>query len=373
MGPLSSAPAQGATGTALQGTAAWAVPVAVFVGCIVALYLARGMLYRWLARRAAVTRTQADDLIVSVTKLPSHFWVFCLSILIAVRVVQLPGGIESVMHRALVSVLILSFTLVMARFLAEFVYHYSTQWSPEFALATTGVTRTIVQSVVILTGLLIFLSSLGINIAPLLGALGVGGLAVGLALQPTLSNLFAGFQIAVVRQIRPGHRVALDSGQEGYVTDISWRTTTLRTPSNHMIIIPNSRLAESIVINYDMPDRPVNIVFNIGVSYDSEARRVQEVLADAARTLRDELPGMVRDFDPIVRFQSFGDSSMNFLVIVRVESFDAQFTVWGEIHHRILERLRREGIEIPFPVRTVYLRGLQPEALGVRSEDGGTR
>ena len=346
----------------LHGTAAWVVPLAVLIGSMVALYLLRGALYRWLSRRAAKTSTRVDDLVVSVTRLPSHLWVLCTSILIAIRTVPLPGGIEPLMHRILVAVLILSATMVLARFLAEFVQHYSSQ--PGIAPATTGVTRIVVQAVVILIGMLVFLGSLGINIAPLLGALGVGGLAVGLALQPTLSNLFAGFQIAMVRQIRPGHRIALDSGQEGYVTDISWRTTTLRTPSNHLIIIPNSRLAESIVVNYDMPDRPVNIPLTIGVSYDSTTREVQEVLEDEVRKLRDELPGMVRDFEPIVRFQSFGDFSLNFLVILRVQSFDEQFAIWGEIHHRIFERLQREGIEIPFPVRTVHLRGEPLAALG---------
>jgi small-conductance mechanosensitive channel len=106
-----------------------------------------------------------------------------------------------------------------------------------------------------------------------------------------------------------------------------------------------------------MPDLPVNIVIDVGVSYDSDTRRVQEVLADEARLLSSDLPGLVRDFEPIVRFQSFGDLSLNFLVILRVETYDAQFPIWGEIHHRIFARLQREGIEIPFPVRTVHLRG----------------
>jgi small-conductance mechanosensitive channel len=347
--------------------------VSVFIVTVAALYLARRVFYRWLARHAVASRTRIDDLVLKATRLPSHFWVLCLGALVAVNVVQLPAEIEIVAYKGLTSMLILSFTIVTARFLAEFVQHYCAQWSPEFALATTGVTRTVVQAVVVLTGLLIMLSSLGIDVTPLLGALGVGGLAVGLALQPTLSNLFAGFQIAVVRQIRPGHRVTLDSGQEGYVSDISWRTTTLRTPSNHMIIVPNARLADSIVTNYDMPDRPVNIVLNLGVSYSADTRHVEAALADEARKLRDELPGMDRGFEPIIRFQSFGDFSLNFLVIVRMESFDAQFGVWGEIHHRIFARLSREGIEIPFPVRTVYLRDDHAGSVAQRAGSGGPR
>lgn len=106
-----------------------------------------------------------------------------------------------------------------------------------------------------------------------------------------------------------------------------------------------------------MPDPTVNIVIPVGVSYDSDPEQVERVLKDEARRIINELPGFVKDFEPIVRFQSFGDFSPNFLLILRAENFDAQFSVWGELHKRIFKHLKQEGIEIPFPVRTVYLRG----------------
>jgi small-conductance mechanosensitive channel len=274
-------------------------------------------------------------------------------------------------RKILMALLILSFTFVTSRLLVGMVQQYSARLAPELAPATAGVTQTIVQWIVVLVGVLVLLSTLGIAVAPLLGALGVGGLAVGLALQPTLSNAFAGFQIAVARQIRPGHRVRLSSGEEGYVTDIQWRTTTLRTPTNHLIIIPNSRLAESIVTNYEMPDRPVNIVIQVGVGYDSDTRQVETALHDEALELIRSHDEFVADFDPIVRFQSYGESSLNFLVILRIQSYDDQFAVWGEIHHRIFERLRDEGIEIPFPMRTVLLRTEMDDHPGGRGGAAG--
>lgn len=163
--------------------------------------------------------------------------------------------------------------------------------------------------------------------------------------------------VTLARQIHVGNRIKLESGEEGYVADIGWRSTTLRTPSNHLIIVPNAKLAQSIITNYNMPDPPVNIVIPVGVSYDSDPEQVERVLKDEARRIINELPGFVKDFEPIVRFQSFGDFSPNFLLILRAENFDAQFSVWGELHKRIFKHLKQEGIEIPFPVRTVYLRG----------------
>jgi small-conductance mechanosensitive channel len=347
---------------------AWVVPLGLLAGSLVLIYTLRALLYRWMAQRSRRTETRLDDVLVAATRWPSHLWVVIISVLIAINTVNLPGTLDGTVRRLLLSLLVLSFTIAAARLVVGIVNEYSTRWSPELALATTGVTQTIVQVVVVLIGLLILLSTLGINIAPLLGALGVGGLAVGLALQPTLSNLFAGFQIAVARQIRPGQRVRLDSGQEGYVTDINWRTTTLRTPDNHFVIIPNAKLAESIVTNYDMPDGPVNITLRIGVAYDSDTQSVERALRDEVVRVRDQRPEFVRDFEPIVRFDSFGDYSLGFVIVMRLQTYDAQFAVRGELHHRLLERLRREGVEIPVPERTVHLR---EERRG--AEGGGKR
>jgi small-conductance mechanosensitive channel len=268
-----------------------------------------------------------------------------------------------VVRRVLTALLILSITIGLARLLGDLAQSYRQEAAPELALASTGLLRTVVRAAVILTGFLVMLSTIGLNIGPLLGALGVGGLAAGLALQPTLSNLFAGFQIAAGKQVRIGNRVRLASGEEGYITDISWRTTTLRTPTNFLVIIPNSKFADSIVTNVNLPEAQTNIVVQVGVSYESDPRHVESVLRDEAKRAVTDMPQLVKDFDPIVRFQAFGESSLDFLVIVRVQDFDSQFAIWGELHQRIFERLQTEKITIPFPARTLYVRGMQPEKL----------
>lgn len=348
--------------------AVWLIPLGIFFAVLVAGYLIRAVLYRLLARWAQRSATRLDDVIVEVTRLPSLFWILILSTLIALQLVEIPEGPAQVIDKLLLALLILSLTLVVARLLVALIRQYSARLPVETALPMTGLAQTIIQWVVIIVGLLILLSTLGINITPLLTALGIGGLAVALALQDTLSNLFAGLHVLLARQIRPGQRIKLDSGEEGYVADIGWRSTTLRTPSNHLVIVPNAKLAQSIVTNYDMPDLPVNIVITVGVSYDCDPEHVEQVLKDEAKKIINKLPGFIKDFEPIVRFQAFGDFSLNFLVVFRVESYDAQFGVWGEIHHRIFKRLKQEGIEIPFPVRTVYLK---ESRLGIKSPPGG--
>jgi small-conductance mechanosensitive channel len=347
----------------LSGAARWLVPLVLF-GSVLALGIVlRLLLLRTLSRWASKTTSRLDDYVLVATRWPSMLWILIVALLAAFQTVHLPGAhADAVVGRALAALLILSITIGLARFLGELVQHYRSELAPELAIASTGLLRTFVQGAVLVTGLLVMLSTLGINIAPVLGALGVGGLAAGLALQPTLSNLFAGFQIAVARQVRVGQRVKLASGEDGYVTDISWRTTTLRTPANCIIIIPNSKFADSILTNFNLPDPPVNITLSISVGLEADPRRVEEALRDEARQAVAEMPLLVKSFDPLVRLQSFADAVLQFLVIFRVQDYDAQFDIWGELQQRLCARLTREGWPPAIPARAIYQYGERPES-----------
>lgn len=346
----------------LTGTAQWLVPLLVFAAVLAIGLVFRMFGFRMLHRWAEKTRTRMDDLIIIATRRPSVLWVFILAVMAAIHTVDLPGEAADVaLRRILVAVLILSITMGLSRLLGDLVPTYRAEATPELTLASTGLLRTVVRGAVLLVGFLIILGTLGLKIGPLLGALGVGGLAAGLALQPTLTNLFAGFQIAAGKQVRIGHRVRLSTGEEGYVTDISWRTITLRTPTNFLIIIPNLKFADSVVTNVNLPDSRTNIVIPVSVSYESDPRHVESILRDEAKRAITELSQLVKDFDPVVRLQAFGQSSLDFQLIFQVQDFDSQFAIWGELHQRIFERLRREGITIPFQTRTVHLHAMTPE------------
>jgi len=205
--------------------------------------------------------------------------------------------------------------------------------------------------------LLILLGALNISITPILTALGVGGLAVALALQDTLSNLFAGFYMAVAGQVRLGDYIKLNTGEEGYVTDITWRSTTIRALGNNLIIIPNSKLAQAVVTNFHLPEKRMSLSIQVGVSYDSDPERVERVLLEVACQGATEIPGLLADPAPAVRFMpGFGDSAMTFTLVCQVGEFPDQFLVQHELRKRILKRFREESIEIPFPARSVYMR-----------------
>ena len=210
----------------------------------------------------------------------------------------------------------------------------------------------------VILGLLVLLNLLGISITPILTALGVGGLAVALALQDTLSNLFAGFYVAVARQVRLGDYIRLNTGEEGYVTDIGWRSTTIRALANNMIIVPNSKLGQAIVTNFYLPDKRLGVSIQVGVSYDCDPDQVERVLLDEAQSAANEIPGLLSDPAPSVTFDpGFGDWALGFTLGYSVREFADQFRVRHELRKRILKRLRQEKIDMPFPTRTIYMRG----------------
>jgi small-conductance mechanosensitive channel len=194
-------------------------------------------------------------------------------------------------------------------------------------------------------GALMLLRTFGIDITPILTALGVGGLAVALALQDTLSNLFAGFYISVAGQIRVGDFIQLESGQRGYVTDIGWRSTTLRERANNLVIIPNNKLAQSTVSNFHLPQRSIVLPIAVGVSFDADLEKVERVLLELARAA--EIPGLLKEPAPSVLLLGFAERALEFQLTCQIEEFEAQFRVQHELRKRIVERFREEGIVIP--------------------------
>lgn len=247
---------------------------------------------------------------------------------------------------------IYSATVITARMFSGIVKDYV--WQAEGVLPSASILANLAVVSIYIVGTLIMLQTFGVSIAPILTALGVGGLAVALALQDTLSNLFSGLHILLSKQIKVGDYIKLSTGEEGNVADISWRNTTIKVMSNNMIIVPNQKIASSIITNYYMPDRELSIVVGASVSYDSDLEQVERVTIEVAKEIMQEIEAGVENFEPAVRFHTFGDSSINFNVVLRVKEFADQYVLKHEFIKRLHIRYRKEGIEIPFPVRTIY-------------------
>jgi small-conductance mechanosensitive channel len=254
------------------------------------------------------------------------------------------------LHKILIIFII---TFVSARILTGMLRAYSRR--EQGMKRSISLFNTIINIAVYSLGALIIFEAMGVSVTPIITALGVGGLAVALALQDTLSNFFAGVHVIVARIIKPGDYVMLSTGEEGTVNDITWRCTTLLTQSDNLVVIPNSKMAGSIVTNYSLPVRSLAVSLVIGISYDSDLDKVERVALEVAETLMKEM-GIEND-KPTFRYKEFGTSAITFGISVTVHEFTKQYIMRHNLIKRLNKRFKEEGIVIPFPpVNTVYIK-----------------
>lgn len=325
------------------------VVVGWFLGVVFESILA-ARLRRW----AEKTTWQGDDVLIEAFHgLPK--WI-CALVGLHISLFDLPlsGGIVSWAQKATLMAGVLVATVFVARVAVGFVGIYTA--AVEGVAPSTSIFRSLAKVLVFVLGGLIALQSAGISIAPILTALGVGGLATALALQPTLANLFSGIQILASRTINPGDFVRLDSGEEGHVLDINWRTTTIKSATSSMVMIPNSKLANAVVTNHHYPDREIGFTVSVQVAYGSDLAKVESVVREVGVVVQSDLACGVSSHVPEARFANFGDSGISLNVGLRAVDPTEQGLLRHEFIRRLEERFRQEGIEIPYPTRVVLQR-----------------
>ncbi|MFB6619577.1 mechanosensitive ion channel family protein [Streptomyces sp. NPDC056367] len=328
----------------------WVVAAIAMAAGVAAGLLLRALM-RWLGRHASRTAWSGDDIIVDALRTLAPWAAVIGGAAAAASVLPLTTRVTGLVNDSLIALLILIATFSAARGVAGLVQSLAQSRTGVAGSATIFVN--IARVVVLTMGVLVALETMGVSIAPLLTALGVGGLAVALALQDTLANLFAGVHILASKTVQPGDYIRLSSGEEGYVVDINWRNTVVRNLSNNLVIIPNGRLARTNMTNFTQPEQKLSILVQVGVGYDSDLEHVERVTLDVVDTVMADVSGGVADHEAAVRFHTFADSRINFTVILGVGEFSDQYRIKHEFIKRLHERYRAEGISIPAPARTV--------------------
>ncbi len=306
-----------------------------------------------IRRLATVTQAKLDDIAIGALKGIARWVFFLIGVFVALPFLPFYERIDDkVPMGSRLAVLVLSI-IVAARFASGIAAQYAYKILP----SSVSIAKIIVNAVVFLIGMLVIFQTMGIKITPIVGALGVGGIAVALALQDTLANFFSGIQLLALKQINLGDYIRLDTGQDGYVHDIGWRNTILRMVNTNRVIVPNTKLAQAIVTNFSLEDPNVTVRLAVGVAYDSDLEKVERVAIEVAREVVARMEKTAKTFEPVVRFHTFGESSIELNLIVRCTEFAEQFLVQHELVKAIHRRFAAEGIEIPFPIRTVVMKG----------------
>ncbi|MBI5102264.1 MAG: mechanosensitive ion channel family protein [Nitrospirae bacterium] len=330
------------------------VPVIIAASAVVALLIVRASAFRVLHRWGSRGENRPDDLIITVFRTPSIYWCLAVGLYLGIAVSDIPDKYVFYISKSINVIVILSITIATANLGSRTFREYIRRSS--LSMPATGLAYGIIYGSVLIIGLLIILSFLGISIAPLITALGIGGLAVALALQDTMSNLFAGIHILVERSIRVGDVIRLESGLEGSVEDITWRTTRIKMNSNNMIVIPNNKLSQSIVTNYNLPEKRLAAQVQIVVGYEADADTIEKILKEEASGASSELPYLLTDPAPSVFLDpGFGESGLNFTVVCQVAGYGDLRTAQHEIRKRIIRRFRQEGITMPYVQKAVYI------------------
>ncbi len=332
----------------------WGPPVAIlFMGILVG-YFIRKILRSRLKKLATKTEWRGDDIILD--SLDSHviLWCFMVAFYIASDGINLGQPYTEYLARFIQVLLIMSISFALSKILVGMLELWSDRQQGKFP--STKLFTNLIRIVIITIGALVALDSLNISIAPFLTALGVGGLAISLALKDTLADFFSGLHILLSRKVMPGDFVELDTGERGYIENITWRNTSMKERTNNIISIPNARLSTAIVRNFNTLDSRFRVTVDVGVSYDSDLEQVREVTLDVARQVVRDVPGAVKEFEPIMRYVQFADSSINFQVLFSVKKYGDQHTVVDEFIRRLHQRYQKENIEIPFPIRTIIQR-----------------
>ncbi len=290
-------------------------------------------------------------------QVPLTLLILLLAIYIALRLADLPAAyvpsIVAGMYLSLIVTVTMGLANVSGRTLDFFLKKSG------LPISVTGLLLGVTKATIYAIGFLIALNYLGFSITPIITALGVGGLAMALALQDTLSNLFAGMHILAEQTVRVGDFIRLETGQEGHIVDIGWRTTKIRTPTSNMVVVPNSKLSQSVVTNYYLPERTITIQMPVSVHTDTAPAFAERILLDEIQKAVLDIPGIVQESAPTVFFTpGFGASSLDFTISCQVQDILYQQPVLHELRKRIYSRFKQESIEMPFPTQTVCLKNL---------------
>ena len=344
-----------------------ALSALIFLSSIVAGLFIKIIILGYLSRAAAKTSWKWDEPIVKYVKSAILFWCILLGLYFIKEIwtSTIPTAVSELSDKVLIAFFGLSVLITIANITTTLIGVYGEKLPHTMPL--TNLTQNLVKILIIIIGGLMILNTLGVSITPLLTTLGIGGLAVALALQDTLSNFFSGFYTTIAKNIRVGDFIRLESGEEGYVLDIGWRVTRIKLLGNNIVLIPNNKLAQSVVRNYYLPDKELAVTVEVGVHYNSDLEFVEKITLDVAGEIQQTINGAVKTFEPIIRYHTFDASSINFTVIMRAEEIKISYLLKHEFIKRLHHRYKKEGIVIPYPIRAINLEqekfGISPDEL----------
>jgi small-conductance mechanosensitive channel len=334
-------------------------PALIIVFGILLGFIFKRFVHFRLKKAAERSNWPGDDAVLEAIEPHIVVWFFLGALSISMSTIEavqpqntyLMKILNDYVSKFLIIVLIGSITLAIGN-LAVRLFDF---WArdQEKGFPSTTMFTNFVRIAIYIIGTLIILDALNISITPMITALGLGGLAVSLALKDTLTDVFAGLHILLSKKVQVGDFIQLDTGDMGYVQNISWRNTIIMERTNNIIHIPNTRLSSAIIKNFDSGDPSFSVKIPIGVGYSSDLEKVEKITKEVIEKIQSSMEETNNNYEPTMRFQNFGESSINLMVYFRGNRYGDQNPIIHQFIKTLHKRYAEEGIEIPFPMRTV--------------------
>ena len=336
------------------------ISVAVLLGSYLAARVVSSLIARGVERIAKRTQTTLDDHLAGSFRRPLTWALFLIGAYAAAHRLALPDSalrwIDSVLFAGAVLLLALallqSFGLLLHWYISQPRVAASSAIATEFGPLISKVGKVFIA----LVAVTVLLQHFGVNVQSLVVSLGVGSLAIGLAAQDTLANMFGGFTLMLDRPFRVGDRIQLATGEVGDVETIGMRATRIRTTDEMLLVVPNSALVKDRVINYNLPSRALTTRVEVDVAYGSPLDAARTLLAEATRAV----PEIDQEREPVVVVKAFGDGSVVLALTFWVRDYLDQGSARSAVMTAIHDRLRAAGIDRPLPSRRVVGAAAEP-------------
>ncbi|MDZ4662216.1 MAG: mechanosensitive ion channel family protein [Pseudomonadota bacterium] len=330
----------------------WLIPIVIFLFLFPLLLFLHRFFWKRVRQFASHTNATWDDLVLDAVHSPTRILAIALAVSVSLQTAPVVLRSHPFCRFGTKIGLILIGVWILDRVFSALIR------SDFLPMTLSHSTRVLILAITRLTFLstsvLVVLDTLGISITPILASLGIGSLAVALAMQDTLNNFFSGLYLLVDRPIRIGDFIKLEDGTEGFVRKVGWRSTQIEMITENLVVIPNSKVASSQLTNYDLPLKDTMVLVPLGVSYGCDLQKVERVTVEVADQILKQIPGGDSSFTPVIRYNSFADSSINFNVVLRAHHRTDQQLLIHEFIKALHVRFNSENIEIPFPQRVVH-------------------
>ena len=301
------------------------------------------------------TTTDVDDKILAVLKAPIFLTVSLLGLILSLSMITALQGAMSIFINIIKSVLIIIWVVTAAKISKVLIYGVlgklaaktETTLDDELMPLFENITKIVLYFI----GLAMILKAWNIDVTPLLASAGIVGIAVAFAAQNTIAHIFGGISVYFDKPFKVGDRIQLESGELGDVIDVGIRSTRIQTLDETMIVIPNDKIANSKIINFNAPSPRMNVKINVGVSYGSDVAKVKKTLLKVAKEITEAL----KDPEPQVFFTEHGDYSLKFVLITWISNPIQKGVLIDKVNEGIDREFKKAGIHIPFPTQTIYM------------------